>query len=196
MLFLDTKKNIIRGWNIKFSYKFNIFLLLSFPNIPMYTLWSLRDAGCRFYTVAIQNNTSVQLQKNAIECNHSNETPLAITHRVSFERSCNDYTFQHVRVILAPSMSSTTKITLANICGPEQSGAYLAHNTLNGIFVQQNYFSFDQNFISICSWWPNWQKVRFGFGPVFCLLLRVISDYTQPVTGQVTEVTCPMNGRA
>ena len=28
-------------------------------------------------------------------------------------------------------------------------------------------------------------------GPVFCLLLRVSSDYAQPITGQITEVTCP-----
>ena len=33
-------------------------------------------------------------------------------------------------------------------------------------------------------------------GPVFCLLLGVSSDYTQPITGQVTEVTCPMIGWA
>ena len=29
-------------------------------------------------------------------------------------------------------------------------------------------------------------------GPVFCLLLRVNSDYAQPITGQVAEVTCPV----
>ena len=29
-------------------------------------------------------------------------------------------------------------------------------------------------------------------GPVFCLLLGVSSDYAQPITGQVTEVTCPV----
>ena len=33
-------------------------------------------------------------------------------------------------------------------------------------------------------------------GSVFCLLLRVNSDYAQPITGQVTEVTCPVIGRA
>ena len=33
-------------------------------------------------------------------------------------------------------------------------------------------------------------------GPVFCLLLWVSSDYAQPITGQVTEVTCPVIGRA
>ena len=27
---------------------------------------------------------------------------------------------------------------------------------------------------------------------VFCLLLGVSSDYAQPITGQVTEVTCPV----
>ena len=33
-------------------------------------------------------------------------------------------------------------------------------------------------------------------GPVFCLQLGVSSDYAQPITGQVTEVTCPVIGRA
>ena len=33
-------------------------------------------------------------------------------------------------------------------------------------------------------------------GPVFCLLLRVSSDYAQLITGQVTEVTCPVTGWA
>ena len=33
-------------------------------------------------------------------------------------------------------------------------------------------------------------------GPVFSLLLEVSSDYAQPITGQVTEVTCPVIGRA
>ena len=35
-----------------------------------------------------------------------------------------------------------------------------------------------------------------GSGPVFCLLLGVSSDYAQPITGQVTEVTCPVIGWA
>ena len=33
-------------------------------------------------------------------------------------------------------------------------------------------------------------------GSVFCLLLIVSSDYAQPITAQVTEVTCPVIGRA
>ena len=33
-------------------------------------------------------------------------------------------------------------------------------------------------------------------GPVFCLLFRVNSGYAQPITGQVTEVTCPVIGWA
>ena len=33
-------------------------------------------------------------------------------------------------------------------------------------------------------------------GPVFCLLLGVSSDYAQPITGQVTEVTYPVIGWA
>ena len=35
-----------------------------------------------------------------------------------------------------------------------------------------------------------------GPGHVFCLLFGVSSDYAQPITGQVTEVTCPVIGRA
>ena len=33
-------------------------------------------------------------------------------------------------------------------------------------------------------------------GPIFCFLLGVSSDYAQPITGQVTEVTCPVIGQA
>ena len=33
-------------------------------------------------------------------------------------------------------------------------------------------------------------------GHVLCLLLQVSSDYAQPITGQVTEVACPVIGRA
>ena len=33
-------------------------------------------------------------------------------------------------------------------------------------------------------------------GPIFRLFLEVSSDYAQPITGQVTEVTCPVIGRA
>ena len=33
-------------------------------------------------------------------------------------------------------------------------------------------------------------------GSVFYLLLRVRSDYAHPITGQVTEITCPVIGRA
>ena len=32
--------------------------------------------------------------------------------------------------------------------------------------------------------------------PVFCLLLRVKADYAQQITGQVSEVTCPVIGLA
>ena len=48
-------------------------------------------------------------------------------------------------------------------------------------------------------WWRHDGKGagnRGWSGPVFCLLLRVSSDYAQPITGQVTEVTCPVIGRA
>ena len=37
---------------------------------------------------------------------------------------------------------------------------------------------------------------NIGPGTIFCLLLGVSSDYAKPITGQVTEVTCPVIGRA
>ena len=40
------------------------------------------------------------------------------------------------------------------------------------------------------------KPVQHDMCPFFCLLLRVSSDYAQPVTGHVTEVTCPVIGRA
>ena len=48
---------------------------------------------------------------------------------------------------------------------------------------------------------PFWNRFRdmilqVSTGPVFCLLLGVSSDYAQPITGQVTEVTCPVIGWA
>ena len=43
----------------------------------------------------------------------------------------------------------------------------------------------------------HWRKLFFqDSGPIFCLLFGVGSDYAQPITGQVTEVTCPVIGRA
>ena len=42
----------------------------------------------------------------------------------------------------------------------------------------------------------SWKLVHIGSGPLFCLLLGVSSDYAQPITRQVTEVTCPAIGRA
>ena len=50
------------------------------------------------------------------------------------------------------------------------------------------------NVIGINGVQPCYQLRRSG--PVFCLLLGVSSDYAQPITGQVTEVTCPVIGRA
>ena len=51
-------------------------------------------------------------------------------------------------------------------------------------------------------WFPVSMKLTISWlmttraEPIFCLLLRVSSDYAQPITGQVTEVTCPVIGRA
>ena len=43
---------------------------------------------------------------------------------------------------------------------------------------------------------PSFGCVLFCSRLVFCLLLWVSSDYAQPITGQVTEVTCPVIGWA
>ena len=43
---------------------------------------------------------------------------------------------------------------------------------------------------------PKFQDCHTRSGPVFCLMLRVSSDSAQSITGQVTEVTCPVIGRA
>ena len=39
-------------------------------------------------------------------------------------------------------------------------------------------------------------SISSSSGPVFCLLLGVSSDYAQPITGKVSEVTCPVIGWA
>ena len=44
--------------------------------------------------------------------------------------------------------------------------------------------------------WSNHEGYGHRSGPVFCLLLWESSDYAQPITGQVTEVTCPVIGQA
>ena len=49
------------------------------------------------------------------------------------------------------------------------------------------------NFQRIITELSDWQHRP---GPVFCLLLGVSSDYAQPITGQVTEVTCQVIGWA
>ena len=43
---------------------------------------------------------------------------------------------------------------------------------------------------------PVHQQPSYWPGPVFYLWLGVSSDYAQPITGQVTEVTCPVIGWA
>ena len=42
---------------------------------------------------------------------------------------------------------------------------------------------------------PHSSAVFMRAGPVFCLVLGVSSDYAQTITGQVTEVTCPVIGQ-
>ena len=58
----------------------------------------------------------------------------------------------------------------------------------------------DQSWLSlIWSWIKTKNHMEMSLhrpGPVFCLLLGVSSDYARPITGQVTEVTCPVIGQA
>ena len=52
-------------------------------------------------------------------------------------------------------------------------------------------------FLGMASPWGSTISCTYtGAGPIFCLLSGVSSDYAQPITGQVTEVTCPVIGRA
>ena len=44
--------------------------------------------------------------------------------------------------------------------------------------------------------WMEMGKETANPGPVFCLLFEESSDYAQPITGQVTEVTYPEIGQA
>ena len=72
--------------------------------------------------------------------------------------------------------------------GPMRSILYIIENV-----------SYDKKFR--CIFCDNLSKYITMFfchtsGPVFCLLLGVSSDFAQPITGQVTEVTCPVIGQA
>ena len=59
---------------------------------------------------------------------------------------------------------------------------------ISHLCIHENVFCFLRN-VGIMLWMV-WS------GPVFCLLLGVSSDYAQPITGQVTKVTCPVIGQA
>ena len=60
------------------------------------------------------------------------------------------------------------------------------HSNDNNLAILLSFFCYQSSCKGAC-----WS------GPLFvCLLLRVISDYAQPITGQVTQVTCPVIGRA
>ena len=72
-------------------------------------------------------------------------------------------------------------------------------------FIKMFAQHWDMIWYMICYWRPfsacihqnvMWSSDPIWSGPVFCLLLRVSADYAQPITGQVTEVTCPVIGRA
>ena len=58
----------------------------------------------------------------------------------------------------------------------------------------------NQHLDNLVAWWVTWRMCPSSDwscpGPVFCLFLGVSSDYAQPITGQVTEVTCLVNGKA
>ena len=50
--------------------------------------------------------------------------------------------------------------------------------------------------VSLLFAWVSFCIICLVTGLVFCLLLGGSSDYAQPITGHVTEVTCPVIGRA
>ena len=60
----------------------------------------------------------------------------------------------------------------------------------------KNMYVFSVNSTNIDLTWSTNAISWVASGPVFCLLLRVCSVYAQPITGQVTDVTCPVIGRA
>ena len=73
----------------------------------------------------------------------------------------------------------------------------------NSLFVQQHVQANIEENIKALRYLAFVWESSFGWPvdsshpwPVFCLLLGVSSDYAQPITGQVTEVTCPVIGRA
>ena len=47
-----------------------------------------------------------------------------------------------------------------------------------------------------CNRWIHQCQFTCGSGSLFCLLLGESTDYAQPITCLVTEVTCPVIGRA
>ena len=50
--------------------------------------------------------------------------------------------------------------------------------------------------VSLLFAWVSFCIICLVTGLVFCLLLGGSPDYAQPITGHVTEVTCPVIGRA
>ena len=69
---------------------------------------------------------------------------------------------------------------------------------VNGFVLFQRFIFWSVMFYSPFSYVREYQNkdvfIQWS-GPDFCLLLWASSDYSQPITGQVTEVTCCVIGR-
>ena len=80
-----------------------------------------------------------------------------------------------------------------------------SNNLGNCMFRENSYYKDNKQHSVVCyapgdvlapdGTWPSGKQCCQP-RPVFCLLLVVSSDYAQPITGQVTEVTCHVIGRA
>ena len=131
-----------------------------------------------------------------IYCLRGNHTNLYVCHMI------------WLRVLLSQWSNNTLT--------PGPNGGHFVIDTFKCIFVHERWY-FDSNVTKICAWCPadnksalvksmntfylnQWFQCQWRIdassGPVFCLLPRVSSDYAHPITGQVTEVTCPVIGRA
>ena len=80
-------------------------------------------------------------------------------------------------------------------CGYNQTGYWFrpADNPSN---LGKNLFSSWSGRTLHTNRWVWFTRNLARSGPVFCLLLRLSSDYAQPITSHVTEVTCPVIGQA
>ena len=124
---------------------------------------------------------------------------LQLGHYTPFQRSWGGGMLLSLCLSVCPS-----------VCRPNHVHSPLCIFHIHDIHASQIHFIFTHliNQLRVSSFFFQFQNLSFCWivfihvlttscsGPVFCLLLGVSSDYAQPITGQVTEVTCPVIGRA